>query len=166
MREPIKDKIRLEHIHDAINNVLSFTNGKTLDQIENDKILYFAVVKNIGIIGEAAYHLTKAFCQEHPETEWQGIMRMRNVLVHDYYQINLQTVWAIIQYDLPILQEQINRYLIETDWTAWEANEQAIVETAVHKNLIQTASRMKKDGLTIKQISRYTRLSKEEIEDI
>jgi len=91
---------------------------------------------------------------------------MRNVLVHDYYQINLQTVWAIIQYDLPILQEQINRYLIETDWTAWEANEQAIVETAVHKNLIQTASRMKKDGLTIKQISRYTGLSKEEIEDI
>ncbi len=166
MREPIKDKIRLEHIHDAINNVLSFTNGKTLDQIENDKILYFAVVKNIEIIGEAAYHLTKAFCQEHPETEWQGIMRMRNVLVHDYYQINLQTVWAIIQYDLPILQEQINRYLIETDWTAWEANEQAIVETAVHKNLIQTASRMKKDGLTIKQISRYTGLSKEEIEDI
>ena len=91
-------------------------------------------------------------------------MKMRNCLAHDYYKLKLQTIWEVVQHDLPRLREQITRYLTETDWEEWEKNEVAIAETAVHKNIVQTARRMKKDGMDARQISRYTGLSMAEIE--
>ena len=93
-------------------------------------------------------------------------MRMRNILVHDYYKIRLNEVWKVIQEDLQPLREQVARYLADTDWDEWEKNEVAIVESAVHKNIVQTARRMKKDGMAARQISRYTGLTAEEIEEL
>ena len=66
MREPLKDRIRLEHTLAAINNVFQYTDGKTIQQLNDDTMLFYATVKNVEIIGEAAYHLTRAFCKEHP----------------------------------------------------------------------------------------------------
>ena len=86
MREPIRDKERLEHIVEAIDNIFSFAKGKTVEDLNNEKILFYAVVKNIEIIGEAAFRLTKEFRQQHSETPWSSIVVMRHVLVHDYYQ--------------------------------------------------------------------------------
>lgn len=166
MREPLKDRIRLEHIQEAISNVISFTEGKTRDDLSKDKMMFYAVVKNLEIIGEAAYRLTKTFRNEHNQTEWSGIIRLRNVLVHDYYQVNLQTVWDIISHDLTPLQEQISHYIKDTDWAEWERNEIAVAESAVHKNLIQTATRMKSRGYDVNEICKITGLSREEIEEI
>ena len=129
-------------------------------------MLFYATVKNIEIIGEAAYHLTKAFCKEHPETPWTSVMRMRNILVHDYYKIRLNEVWKVIKEDLQPLRDQVARYLAEVDWNEWEKNEVVIAETATHKSLVQTASRMKRDGRAAKLISRYTGLTEEEIESL
>ena len=50
----------------------------------------------------------------------------------------------VVQHDLPPLRQQVARYLKEVNWEEWEKNEVAIVESAVHKNLVQTAHRMKK----------------------
>ena len=166
MREPLKDRIRLEHIQTAINNIFQFTEGKTIEQLNDDTMLFYATVKNIEIIGEAAYHLTRAFCQEHPGTPWRDVMLMRNILVHDYYKIRLKEVWKVIKEDLQPLRDQVARYLTETDWEEWEKNEVVITETATHKALIQTAQRMKKDGMTVLQISRYTGLTAEEIDGL
>ena len=91
---------------------------------------------------------------------------MRHVLVHDYYQIKPAEVWKVIQEDLQPLRDQVVRYLADTDWDEWEKNEVAIVESAVHKNMVQTARRMKRDGMDERQISRYTGLTAEEIEAI
>ena len=164
MREPLKDRIRLEHILTAIDNIFQYTKGKNIQQLNDDTMFFYATVKNIEIIGEVAYHLTKAFCKEHPQTPWNDVMRMRNILVHDYYKIRLNEVWKVIQEDLQPLREQVLRYLTETNWDEWEKNEVVIVESAVHKNLIQTARRMKNDGMPTNQISRYTGLTAEEIE--
>lgn len=166
MREPLKDRIRLEHIQMAIDNIFQYTDGKTIQQLNDDTMLFYATVKNIEIIGEAAYHLTKAFCKEHPETPWNDVMRMRNILVHDYYKIRINEVWKVIQEDLFPLRNQVIRYLTEVDWDEWEKNEVVIVESAVHKNLVQTALRMKKDGMQTNLISRYTGLTAEEIDDL
>ena len=89
---------------------------------------------------------------------------MRHVLVHDYYRISERQIRYVIEDNLDTLLEQINRYLTETDWTVWESNEQTKAESAVHKSMQQSARRMKKDGMTLQQISRYTGLSIEEIE--
>lgn len=129
-------------------------------------MMCYAVVYNILAIGEAAYHLTKAFRMEHSETPWEVIMKMRNVLAHDYYKLKTQTVWEVVQHDLPPLRQQVTHYLKEVNWEEWEKNEVVIVESAVHKNLVQTARRMKKDGMDDRQISRYTGLSVEEIDTL
>ena len=54
-------------------------------------------------------------------------------------------------------------YLANMDWDEWEKNDVVIVESAVHKNIVQTARRMKRDGMDARQISRYTGLTAEEI---
>ena len=166
MRENVRDRDRLEHIVEAITNILDFADGKTKEELEADKLRYYGIVKNIEIIGEAAYKLTHAFCREHPETPWEFIMNMRHVLVHDYYQISSKEVWNVIKEDLKPLREQVTRYLADTNWDEWEKSEVVIKESAAHKTLIQTAQRMKNDGLSIKQISRYTGLTAEEIEGL
>ena len=166
MRENVKDRDRLEHIVEAITNILEFADGKTKEELEADKLRYYGIVKNIEIIGEAAYKLTHAFCREHPETPWEFIMKMRHVLVHDYYQISSKEVWNVIKEDLKPLREQVTSYLADTNWDEWEKSEVVIKESAAHKTLIQTAQRMKNDGLPIKQISRYTGLTTEEIEGL
>lgn len=166
MREPVRDRERLEHILEAIERILTYTEGKTKEALVADKILFYGLVKNIEIVGEAAYKLTKAFRKEHSDTPWDVITKTRHVLIHDYFQIDEDAVFYVIHDDLPPLREQVARYLAEVNWEEWEKNEVVITETATHKSLVQTASRMKKDGMSAKQISRYTGLAEEEIEGL
>ena len=101
----------MEHILTAIGNVQSFLEGKTLDDLYRDKILFYAVVKNIEIIGEAANNLTKDLQAQHPEVQWKDVISMRHVLVHDYYSIDARTAWQTAQENLPPLKEQIEKIL-------------------------------------------------------
>ncbi|MBO4588564.1 MAG: DUF86 domain-containing protein [Bacteroidales bacterium] len=166
MREYVRDRERLEHIIESIDRILSFAAGKTKEELEADNLKYYGVVKNIEIIGEAAYKLTNAFCRQHAETPWKHITRMRHVLVHDYYQINPVEVWKVIGEDLHPLRDQVSRYLTETDWEAWEKNEAVIVEATTSKNLEQTARRMKAKGYSVSDIVEITGLSEEDIESL
>ena len=115
MRETVRDRERLEHIKEAITRILDYSDSKTVEELTADTLKYYGIVKNIEIIGEAAYKLTRAYCREHPETPWEFIAKMRHVLVHDYYQIDPETVLKVIQEDLPTLYKQISCYLSETD---------------------------------------------------
>ena len=166
MREYVRDRERLEHMVEAIDRILAFAEGKTREELEADNLKYYGVVKNIEIIGEAAYKLTNAFCRQHPETPWKSITRMRHVLVHDYYQIKPQEVWKVIGEDLRPLREQVVLYISDTDWEAWEKNEAVIVETTTTKNLEQTARRMKAKGFAVSDITDITGLSEDEIEKL
>jgi uncharacterized protein with HEPN domain len=163
MREPIRDRDRLEHMLEAIDRVLDFAEGKSKEELEKDGMQFYGIVKNIEIVGEAAYKLTKAFRKEHPATPWDDIMKMRHVLIHDYYQIDEDAVIYVIEDDLKPLRQQVAKYLSETDWDTWEKNEVVIIESAVHKNLVQTASRMKSKGYKVKEIMSITGLTAEEI---
>ncbi len=166
MREPLKDKSRLEHILGAIDTILEKSDGLTYEGLTADKIVFGGIVYYTMVIGEAAYHLSKAFKEKYNETDWFQITKMRHNLVHGYYQVDPKVVWFVLKDDLLPLREQVTRYIAETDWEEWEKNSQVITETAVHKNLVQMACRMKKDGMTIQEISRYTGLTAEEIDEI
>lgn len=74
-------------------------------------MLYYAIVKNLEIIGEAAYMLTPDFKESHADTDWKDIINMRHILVQGYYQIDSRIVWATIKNDLPPLLKQIEGYL-------------------------------------------------------
>ena len=113
MREAIKDRGRLEHMLSAIENVEEFTKDVSLDDFVKSKVLFVAVVKNIEIVGEATYMLTKEYKQSHQSVPWLVIEKMRHVLVHGYYTISPEKVWETVQEDIPLLKEQIIALLNE-----------------------------------------------------
>jgi uncharacterized protein with HEPN domain len=124
MREPLKDRERLEHILSAINRVLRYTKDKTYNELIANDMMYYAVVKNIEIMGEAANMLTSDFISSHPETPWKQVKGMRNYIVHEYFQIDDVVVWDVVSNNLPELKNQIQKYIDETDWSQWENNSQ------------------------------------------
>lgn len=110
MREAIRDRERLLHISEAINNILDGTSTN-IDNIREGSLEYFGLVKLIEIIGEAVYKLTTEFKQSHPETPWREIERMRHVLVHGYYTVGFKFIKEVVETDIPVLKSQIENYL-------------------------------------------------------
>ena len=98
---------------DAIGRIFEFVDSKAKDELQNDSILYYAVVKNIEIIGEAAYMLTSEFRNLHPATPWKIIIGMRHFLVHGYYEVDPDEVWNVVEKDLQPLKQQLASYLKE-----------------------------------------------------
>jgi uncharacterized protein with HEPN domain len=69
------------------------------------------VIHHLQIIGEAASKLSDAFRESHPEVAWGGMIGMRHVLVHGYFETNNTLVWKVIERDLPLLKEQLTKIL-------------------------------------------------------
>ena len=113
MREQSRDISRLEHMIQAMERIRRYTKGKTFDEFIADDMMYYAVVKNIEILGEAANMLTEEFRNKHPMTPWKLVSGMRNYIVHEYFQVDNNVVWDVIMHDLPTLEQQISMYLKE-----------------------------------------------------
>ena len=111
MREKPKDNERLLHMLEAIDNIFEFVANKTFETYRNDKILRFAVIKNLEIIGEAAYLLTTDFKNSNDLIEWNDLIGMRHILVHGYYQIKDEIIWATIETDLTPLKTKLQRLI-------------------------------------------------------
>lgn len=120
MRERVKDRMRLEHIAEAIQRLQTHAGDLSEEELETDVLRYYGIVKNIEIIGEAARMLTDQFKEAHPEVEWRSIADMRNFLVHEYFQVDSEVVFSVIHSEIPELQSYVSRYLSEIDWEAWE----------------------------------------------
>lgn len=104
MRERINDKGWLRHILSSVNIILDNKDRFNLEKIESDPIVFFGFVKQLEIIGEAVYMLSKEFRNQHKDVEWDVIEGMRHVLlVHGYYQIRPTQLWNTIQQDIPVL---------------------------------------------------------------
>jgi uncharacterized protein with HEPN domain len=88
---------------DAAREAVSFTEGKSREDLESDRKLVLSIVKSIEIIGEAARKLTTERRESHPDIPWQDIIGMRNRLIHAYFDINLDTVWDTVTNELPPL---------------------------------------------------------------
>ena len=103
----------------AIDRIMRYTDGKTFDDLVADDMMYYAVVKNIEIIGEAANMLTSDFRETHSETPWKMVSGMRNYIVHEYFQIDDIVVWDVVTNNLKPLRDQLESYLENTDWAKW-----------------------------------------------
>lgn len=79
MREQSRDISRLEHMIQAMERIRRYTKGKTFDEFIADDMMYYAVVKNIEILGEAANMLTEEFRNKHPMTPWKLVSGMRKL---------------------------------------------------------------------------------------
>jgi len=120
MRELLRDKTRLEHILEAIERLEKYAGSLSREELEADVLRYYGIVKNIEIIGEAANMLSSQFKESHTDVDWRPISNMRNFLVHEYFQVDNDTVWVVIHNDIVELKKHILMYLSETDWEQWE----------------------------------------------
>jgi uncharacterized protein with HEPN domain len=76
-------------------------------EFDSNVMMQDAVMRRIGIIGEAARRVSDEFRQNHPEIPWSGMIGMRNVLVHDYDKVKLDDLWRTIENNIPSLIAQI-----------------------------------------------------------
>jgi uncharacterized protein with HEPN domain len=111
MKEAIGDLQRLHHIVEAINEILNYTSGADFDIFCNNSMMRFATVKQIEIIGEAVYHLSKELKSKHSDIEWDQIAGMRHILVHEYYGVAPKLVWQVVNADLPVLKKEVEKMI-------------------------------------------------------
>ena len=165
MRERARDKGRLEDILEYSNNVTMLIEGHTFETFVGDKSAYYSVMKNVEIVGEAAYMLSKAFKKAHPATPWKVVQGMRHVLVHDYATIDDKELYNTAVNGIPELRQQVEKYLAETDWEAWETLPDEFEDTA-DETMLKLARKMKAKGYPIADVSEITGLSEKEIEKL
>lgn len=163
MRERARDKGRLEDIVEYSSNVTMLIEGHTFESFVGDKSTYYSVMKNVEIVGEAAYMLSKAFKKAHPATPWKIVQGMRHVLVHDYANIDDKELYNTAVNSIPELHQQVECYLADTDWEAWVSLPDDFEDTADDATL-KLARQMKADGIPTENITKYTGLTADEIE--
>ena len=166
MREHSRDRGRLEDILKYAQNVEQIISGVSYEQFVADIRIYYSVMKNVEVIGEAANMLTRHFREEHCELPWRLIISMRNVLVHGYAQVSDADLWQTATNDIKPLREQVQRYLDEIDWQQWAQGEDPYTEidNAGYKQAVESAQRMKTKGYPVADIVEITSLTAEEIE--
>lgn len=82
---------------ECFTNILDYTKGISFDDFIDDKKTKDAVVRNFEIIGEASKLLTEEFKSDNPQVEWRLMTGFRNKLIHEYFGIDYDAVWKIIQ---------------------------------------------------------------------
>ncbi len=112
----LQDKAYLEHIRDAIVQIERYPTTHTYDDFLKNTWDQAAIARNLEIIGEAANQLSQEFKSQHSHIPWRQISDFRNVLTHEYFAVDYKLVWEILQKDLPMLKEEIEKLvaLIET----------------------------------------------------
>ena len=168
MRERARDKARLEDIIEYSNRVTQFLQGVSLEKFTSNSLVYYAVMKNMEVVGEAAFMLTKAFKTAHPETPWKMIESMRHILVHDYANVISETLYDTAVNSIPEFRKQVEKYLTETDWVEWEKGEDLFndAQDAVYKSIVGMAKNMRARGMSLQEIAEITGLSEMEIEEL
>ena len=100
------DADRLNDILEAAAKIRErVTDG--IDAFRCDEMLQVWSIHHLQVIGEAARGVSQFLKERHPEVPWPEIVALRNILVHEYFGLNLHQVWTMIQKDLPKLAEQI-----------------------------------------------------------
>jgi uncharacterized protein with HEPN domain len=101
-----RDLDRLQDILEAIERVQQRTRLDRGD-FDADPLVQVWVIHHLEIVGEACRSLSEELRSRHPEVPWSAIVGMRNILVHDYFGLNLDEVWAAVERDVPQLRQQV-----------------------------------------------------------
>ncbi len=108
------DRVYLNHIRDAVIRIESYTS-KGKEVFFRESMVQDAVIRNLEVIGEAVKNLSADLRARHPEIPWARIAGMRDVLIHEYFGIRLQTVWNAVETRLPELKQHVESLLGEAE---------------------------------------------------
>jgi uncharacterized protein with HEPN domain len=98
-----RDEERIAHMVEACEEGLVFVAGRGRSDLGSDRMLLLALCKLIENVGEAAKAVTPAFQVAHPDVPWSSAARMRDRIVHHYFEIDLDIVWSTVTEDFPVL---------------------------------------------------------------
>lgn len=107
-------KLYVQDILQACEDILNFTQVMdSADDLQNDRRTFLAVIHSIEIIGEAARQTPKSFREKHPEIPWRETIGLRNVIAHEYFGLDNDIIWDVIQTQIPLLAEQMRKLNLE-----------------------------------------------------
>ncbi len=100
----------IDHIRESIAALEDYTQGITKEEFLNTLQIQDAVCRRLEIIGEAANKLSSEFTEQFSNIPWHEIVAMRNIIIHEYFAVDLDQVWNTVQKDIPKLKRQIEKY--------------------------------------------------------
>ncbi len=110
MRDPKDPVVYLKHIRDAIQKIERYTAGGHKEFLQST-MAQDAVVRNLEVVGEAVRSLPLEFRRRHTEIPWRSMAALRNVLIHEYFGVDLEIVWRISKKRVPILKRYVEHLL-------------------------------------------------------
>ncbi|MEM9948996.1 MAG: DUF86 domain-containing protein [Cyanobacteria bacterium P01_A01_bin.123] len=108
-----RDKASLLDVLNATQRILDFTSGLSKIELDKNEEKQSAILYQIIVIGEATKRLSPEFRSQHSAIPWKEIAGMRDVLAHQYDRVNLNTLWSVIQDDVPELLNLIQPLLVD-----------------------------------------------------
>ena len=109
MKDPA---VYLRHIRDAIARIGKYT-AQGRNAFFEDSMVQDAVIRNLEVIGEAVRSLPPELKRRHPKIPWRIITALRNVLIHEYFGVDLEIVWRVVQRRIPTLKRHVEAMLAD-----------------------------------------------------
>lgn len=103
----------LQDIVEAADRIASYVEGVTRSAFEADQMRIDAVIRNLGIIGEAVKKIPDSIRERYPSIPWHNIAGLRNRVTHVYFNVDMDIIWDVVQSKLPPLRMQIQRLIKE-----------------------------------------------------
>jgi len=108
---PKEYRVYLEDILSCIGNIEEYSKGLSSSQFRKDKMRIDAVIRNLEIIGEAVKKLPDGFRRDYPDVEWAKIAGLRDILIHEYFGVNLEIIWDVVSNKIPSLKSSIKKIM-------------------------------------------------------
>lgn len=109
-------RLYLDDILEAIQRIKEYISNMDFEDFAENRLVVDAVVRNLEIIGESCRALPQEIREKYPNIEWRKIVGLRNILIHQYFGVDLELVWDIVKNKLPELEIQIKK--IKRDFNA------------------------------------------------
>ncbi len=108
-------RLYLDDMREAVERIARYVGTRTYPEFVQDELRVDGVVRNLELLGEAVKHIPQAVRDRHPSVPWTKIAGLREVLIHQYFSVNLPIVWDIVQHYIPDLRNSIAVMLSEAD---------------------------------------------------